>query len=207
MKRLIYLVLVVLIATACEKDRFLEDGPDNRPGFGRNNTETGAVHLPFSASYTTNPDGTLFCIFAGTELDFLCETANPAFFVAGGGSVTGNATHVGIIVAERSNWKVTGVVLSESEINIGTADEPAFVPEFVTEYISGEIHSANGDYYRYKGEAIVHVPTSVLTGKMDFDGGTGRYAGVTGSIAISGVADIAAGTSTFTGKGVIIYPR
>ena len=205
MRNTIFILVLVFFAASCEKDLYLEGGPGNKQEYGRNNAEVGALQRPFSATFTTISDGSLFCLYSGIEiLEDLCGTEDGSY-IAGGGPITGNATHVGLIQEDKSFWKVTGVLLSESMVTIGPADEDV-IPEFLTQYISGEIHSANGDYYVYKGEATVNVLTSVLTGKMDFTGGTGRFEGVSGSISLEGTADTS-GNGTFKGNGVIIYPR
>lgn len=205
MKKYIYLVALVLLAAGCEKEPFLTGDPGQE--FGREKVTGELVARPFSARFTTIPDGSLYCLFTGIDgLEELCQTGE-AEYIAGGGSITGNATHVGVIVEERSNWEVTGIEFSGDVINIGTENEPVLTQEFITEFIEGEIHSPMGDYYRYKGKAKVHIPTGNLSGKMDFDGGTGRFHGVSGSINLDGTADIAAGTATFNGKGIIYFPR
>jgi hypothetical protein len=170
MRNTVLILVLVFLAASCEKDLYLEGGPTNGQNYGKNNAEVGAVQLPFSATFTTISDGSLYCLFTGLEgLEDLCGTKNGSY-IAGGGPITGNATHVGLIQEGKSFWTVTGVLLSESMVAIGTADKPEIIPEFVTQYISGEIHSANGDYYKYEGEATVYV----LTGRTDRQNGFHR---------------------------------
>ena len=154
----------------------------------------GEVHKPFSATFTTLPGGDTLKL-------------NDDFSISAGGSITGNATHVGLINAELSYWNVTDVGFSKTFITVITEEGPVDIPEYITEYIEGEIHSPVGDHYNYEGEAIIHVPTLVLTGEMRFMGGTGRFEGVSGAISLSGTANFAEGSATFKGNGTIIYPN
>ena len=206
MRNTLLILVLVFFAASCEKDLYLEGGPTNGKNYGRNNVEVGAVQLPFSATFTTISDGSLICLFKGIEtLKYLCGTENGSY-IAGGGPITGNATHVGLIQENLSSWKVTDFDLIFG--NIGTDEDPVIGPISIIEYIEGEIHSANGDYYTYEGEAIVSlVGEPVLSGEMRFTGGTGRFEGVSGSIQLSGTADFETGSATFKGNGVIIYPR
>lgn len=193
MRNVLLIFILVLFAASCEKDLYLEGEPGRGQGFGRNQAETGAVHLPFSASFITLPGGDQ--IQLGEELA-----------ISAGGAITGNATHVGLIQKDKSFWKVTNIDFDF--VNVGSEEEPEFVPVSIIESIEGEIHSANGDYYTYKGEAIISlIGEPLLSGEMRFTGGTGRFADVSGAIQLDGTADFAAGTGTFKGKGVIIYPR
>ncbi len=194
MRKLLLLIALPLLVAGCEKDPLLGGGPENKPGFERNETDLGAVHKPFSATFTTLPGGDTL------KLD-------DDFSISAGGSITGNATHVGLINAELSNWKVTNVGFSDTLVNLGNDEDPVYLPEYITEFIEGEIHSPAGDHYNYKGEAIIHVPTLVLSGEMRFEGGTGRFEGVSGAISLSGTANFAEGSATFKGNGTIIYPN
>lgn len=193
MRNTIFILVLVFFAAGCEKDLYLEGGPTNWQGYGKNNAEVGAVHLPFSASFTTLP---------GEYQMQLSEELS----ISAGGPITGNATHVGLIQEDISFWRVTDIDFDF--VNTGTEELQDWVPVSIIESIKGEIHSANGDYYTYEGEAIVSlVGEPVLSGEMRFTGGTGRFEGVTGAIQLDGTADFAAGTATFKGNGVIIYPR
>ena len=193
MRNTLLILFLVFFAASCEKDLYLEGGPTNGQKYGNNNTEMGAVQLPFSATFTTLP---------GEYIMQLSED----FSISAGGPITGNATHVGLIQEVPSFWKVDSIGFNF--VNIGTEEELEMVPVSIIEYIGGEIHSANGDYYTYKGEAVVSlVGEPVLSGEMRFTGGTGRFEGVSGSIQLSGTADFETGSATFKGNGVIIYPR
>ncbi len=193
MRNTLLILFLVFFAVSCDKDLYLEGGPGNKSEYGRNNAEVGAVQLPFSATFTTLPGE--YHIQLSEELS-----------ISAGGPITGNATHVGLIQEDKSFWTVTGIDFDF--VDIGTEEEPNKVPVSIIESIAGVIHSANGDYYTYEGEAIVSlVGEPVLSGEMRFTGGTGRFEGVTGAIQLSGSADFEAGSATFKGNGVIIYPR
>jgi len=81
---------------------------------------------------------------------------------------------------------------------------------------AGQIVAANGDKITYTGSDEIDLnnvifhggTTAAITGLWTITGGTGKFAGATGSFKINGVVDVAAAggpTLRFTGEGTITY--
>lgn len=184
--RIIFLLALAFAVISCEKDFTLNE---NASQAGRNNDvllETSELVLPFKATFTTVPD---------YSAEFVqCVPVEYEVEIPNGGLLKGNATHVGKINAAMSQWTVT-------ECQLGPG------PTQITEHISGIITAANGDYYNFGGFATIDVATNSLSGEMHFLDGTGKFAGVSGTITLSGTADAQTAVAEFTGEGFIIFPK
>jgi hypothetical protein len=202
MKKYFLILALFLVASGCEKVNL--EGPDTlpAPGLGRQKAEIPEVSTPFTASFRTSGEPT-----------FIAE----GLALVLGGSISGQATHVGLL-QEGSTWDYyfpveSGgyVKLSDLLTTLDYEEIPALLSVLEQETIQlplgGTIHSANGDYYTYFGFVEVVRDTGLLTGIMNFTGGTGRFEGVTGAITLNGWADIALGEAAFRGVGTIIFPK
>jgi hypothetical protein len=90
----------------------------------------------------------------------------------------------------------------------------AAIPFLLTTSVSGQIVAANGDYITYTGNDVVDVtsyalqqpnPTGSITGTWTITGGTGRFAGATGSFDINGTVDFVTNTFSCQCLGTITY--
>ena len=90
----------------------------------------------------------------------------------------------------------------------------ANLPFLLTTNVSGQITGANGNLIYYTGEDVVDVtsfalqqpnPTGSITGTWTITGGSGRFAGATGTFTIDGTVDFATNTFTCVAVGTITY--
>lgn len=135
---------------------------------------------------------TLTCTLPGVPF----AIANSGYFLQG------TATHLGSINSTASKGQ-------DGFCNLSAA----FI---LTTKTSGQIVAANGDKIIYSGDDIIDLnnviangaTTAPITGVWTVTGGTGKFAGASGSFTINGVVNIAAeGGPTFniTGEGTINY--
>jgi hypothetical protein len=143
---------------------------------------------------TVNPASpTLECTLPGVPF----AIANSGYFL------NGYATHLGQINSETSMGQDGSCNLSGSTLILTTTT-------------AGQIVAANGDKITYTGDDeidLVNViinggTTAAITGLWTITGGTGKFAGASGSFQINGIVDLTtAGGPTFsiTGNGTITY--
>lgn len=83
---------------------------------------------------------------------------------------------------------------------------PTYLP-----HVEGTLVSSNGDEIYFQGNPILGIvgmnpfPYGTLSGKIIFDGGSGRFNGCTGEITITGVFDMNANCASWTADGWIKY--
>jgi hypothetical protein len=120
-------------------------------------------------------------------------------FVAPDFLLSGEADHMGNIQG----------TLHHDACNLSLAG----IPMVLTTDVSGQMVAANGDFITYTGDDVVDVTNYVtqqgttggITGTWTITGGSGRFAGATGSFTISGTVDFQTNTFTAQCQGTIIY--
>jgi|KBSSwiStaDraftv2_1062776.scaffolds.fasta_scaffold935804_2 hypothetical protein len=115
-----------------------------------------------------------------------------------------------VLTGDVSHMGATNGTLHHDACNLSLAS----IPFLLTTNVSGQIVAANGDYITYTGNDVVDVtsyalqqpnPTGSITGTWTITGGTGRFAGATGSFDISGTVDFVTNTFTCQCLGTITY--
>lgn len=77
----------------------------------------------------------------------------------------------------------------------------------------GQIVAANGDLITYSGDDSIDLndaifnggTTAAFTGLWTITGGTGKFAGATGSFTVNGLVSLITLTFDITGEGTITY--
>jgi len=160
MKTLIsFFVTMMVMLVACNKDQFVQDEPLL--------LKKAKVAIPMKADFCFTPDLTL----PPVHINGLPWT-DPAYFLPGGGWMSGNATHMGELIMEESAL----TVLSASfDPNTG----------IVTWLATGKATAANGDYYYYDATTYVN-PDKSFTGPVKMRDGVGKFEGATGTVQMVG---------------------
>jgi hypothetical protein len=153
------------------------------------------ITRPFKVEFYSSVNAAsplLNCVLPGVPF----AIANSGYFLHG------NVTNVGSIDPNNSMGQDGCCNLS-----------PAFI---LTTKTSGQIVAPNGDKIFYAGDDAIDLnnvianggTTAAMSGLWTITGGTGRFAGATGSFTISGTVNVASeGGPVFsiTGEGTITY--
>ncbi|MBC7889317.1 MAG: hypothetical protein H7Z13_15680 [Ferruginibacter sp.] len=157
----------------------------------KDNKVNRPIKLDFTSS-VNHASPALTCTLPGTPF----AIANSGYFLSG------TVTHLGTIDANNSKGQ-------DGFCNLSAA----FI---LTTKTSGQIVAANGDKITYTGDDVINLnnaivsggTTAPITGLWTITGGTGKFAGGSGSIKISGIVDLASeGGPIFSisGEGIITY--
>ncbi len=198
MKRITIFAFTTMLLIACKKDanELRSDNMAQSNLTSTTNAESVKVTRPIKLVLysSVNPASpTLTCTLPGVPF----AIANSGYFL------NGYATHLGQINSETSMGQDGSCNLSGSTLILTTTT-------------AGQIVAANGDKITYAGDDEINLvnviinggTTAAITGLWTITGGTGKFAGATGSFQINGIVDLATtGGPTFsiTGEGTITY--
>jgi len=191
MQKLTIIILSVLLFAACSKnpDQLTTNGDENVLQSVQGAQVTREFRGQFQSSI--DPDPSIPPTPCTGDFPGL---ANPGHFLHG------NAIHLGEVIWQQSR-------LQDITCNL------SFATMQLTTHISGQFAAANGDLIYYTGDDVFDVTnlvlqtgtTGTLQGVWTITGGTGRFAGATGSFTINGTASFVTFTFNFTAAGTITY--
>jgi hypothetical protein len=193
MKKIKIIALAIILLSACKKDDS-EMNIDNKTQTDlTSNAARSRATRSFEITFTTTAD-TDPSIPPTPCTGDLPGLANAGVFLHG------NATQLGLINSSQSRLQDVSCNLS-------------FTTALLTTTIAGQMTGANGDKIYFNGNDEINVsnlltgagPTGTITGLWTITGGTGRFAGATGSFSINGPVDFATSTFSGTGAGSITY--
>ncbi len=198
MKKIILFALTIMLFAACKKDNneMKSYATMQADLVSNKNAGKSAVARPMSVNLysTVDPSSpTLSCTMPGVPFGI----SNSGYFLHG------TITHMGEINSAISMGQDSYCNLSGS----------TFILTTVT---AGQIVAANGDKITYTGDDVIDLnniifnggATATITGLWTITGGTGRFAGASGTFQITGMVDVTTpGGPTFsiTGNGTISY--
>jgi len=175
-----FCVLMLIMIVSCSKDQFTQDEFNMQNGSMK--ALRANVPIPMKADFCFTPDMTL----PPVHIDGL-PWDNPAYYLPGGGSLSGNATHMGLIKPNESQMIITGATFES-----GTS--------IITWNGTGKVTGANGDYYLYNTE-VYQNPDNSFTGIVNMFDGTGKFEGMTGSVQMVGQG------TCWEASGTMVYDR
>jgi hypothetical protein len=193
MKKIKTIALAIILLSACKKDNS-EMNIDNKTQADiTSNAARSRATRSFEITFTTTVD-TDPSIPPTPCTGDLPGLANAGVFLHG------NATQLGLINSSQSRLQDVSCNLS-------------FTTALLTTTIAGQMTGSNGDKIYFTGNDEINVsnlltgagPTGTITGLWTITGGTGRFAGATGSFSINGPVDFATSTFSGTGAGNITY--
>ena len=195
MKKLNIIILSVVLLSACKKDSddlstSLTEQPKVSSTQANENLKSSKV---FKANFYTSVDVNPAIPPTPCSGD-LPGLANPGYFLHG------HATHIGTLTALLSRGQDVSCNLS-------------FATKLLTTNVSGQLAACNGDLIYYTGNDVIDASiylagtgtTGTITGTWTITGGTGKFAGASGSFHISGPVNFATGTFSFKALGTINY--
>jgi hypothetical protein len=124
------------------------------------------VPVKFDGVIITNPSTATVCTPTGDPY--------PYFAHARTGWLQGNQSHGGQLITEQSTWTILSC-------------DTDWASMLNTSLIEGINTVANGDSYFYKCTMLTNFKTYEVVLNITFNGGTGRFEGVTGQATLSGV--------------------
>ena len=92
------------------------------------------------------------------------------------GILSGNMTHLGQLIAEKSIFNTTSLTLDEATWTISWE-------------MSGVTCAANGDFMYYNLSGTFNIPANELIAHIEIENGTGRFQNAEGYIEARGYAD------------------
>ncbi len=195
MKKIQMIAIAVLFLTACNKDmnEVMPSSTGQTDVASDSNLKKCKHTRPFSINFYTTVD-TNSAIPPTPCSGDLPGFANAGYFLHG------TASHMGLINVAGSRGQDVSCNLS-------------FTTALLTTSVAGEITSACGDKIFYTGNDEINVfnlltnsgTTGTITGLWTITGGTGKFAGATGSFPINGPVDFTTSTFSITGTGTITY--
>jgi len=149
MKRLIFLIWSIsLIFVGCDR---------NDSSFNENLKSAELKMVPITGKIQSH----------------VTETVNgiPVF-----GTLSGNLSHLGKLITDKSKWYNISVELDEQTFTILWK-------------MFGSVCAANDDFLNYTLTGSFSIPDNKISGQVYFDGGTGRFCQAQGSLEFTGYAD------------------
>jgi len=181
MKTLIYLfVFAMILFAGCAKDEMFDQNSNNPE------LKKAKVPIPMKVDFCMTPNGEFFPITNWPP------EWGPGF-VSAGGSISGNATHMGKVDAEKSWGQTTECYFDFQLMQIVMKN-------------TGQITAANGDSYWYDGVSYINLDFT-FTGTVTMRDGTGKYEDAQGKVEMVGSADMATMQTCWTAEGSMTFNK
>jgi hypothetical protein len=195
MKKIKIIAVAIILLTSCKKnmpsDTMIPEEVASKTDAAKAKITRSIKVDFFSSADPSSP--TLTCTLPGVPF----AIANSGYFLHG------NVSHLGLINSETSMGLDGSCNLNGSTFILSTTT-------------AGRIVANNDDMITYTGSDEIDLNNIIfnggtkatITGLWTITGGTGRFAGATGSFQINGLVDVAAAggpSFSITGEGTITY--
>jgi hypothetical protein len=188
MKKLTIMILSAVLFTACTKNQDL--APINHEEAASPAALAFKGPREFRGQFEANPDPSSLPTACSGDLGL----AIPGYVLHG------NAQHLGELIWQQSWFQHVSCNLNAAAGQLTTS-------------ISGQFAAANGDLIYYTGNDVLDVSNflagngqpGTIQGTWTITGGTGRFAGASGTLTISGLVNFATLTFSFEAVGTIAY--
>lgn len=184
MKTLIsFFFIMMMMLVACTKDQFVPE--ENLE------LKKAKVPIPMKADFCASPapDATPMSI-PGTQIVLPNKML-----------VSGNATHMGKVITEKSICVV-------NELNFFNEPDADGNPHFFLKQVgTGVMTAANGDSYPITWWGKTSLADWTYIGEVTMFSGTGKFEGMTGTVQMIGAVDMVAGTNCWKADGFMEYVK
>lgn len=189
MKTLIsFFVIMMVMLFACNKE-FNDEEPLT--------LKKANVPVPMKADFCATPDLTSpMMLIPVPGLD----PTKPESYLPSKMFISGNATHLGNVNAEKSYSLVETLQFIVEPVEGGS---PLF---FLKQTGTGVMTAANGDSYPITWWCKTSLANWTYVGEVTMYSGSGKFEGMTGTVTMIGAVDKVAGTNCWTADGFMKFP-
>lgn len=191
MKTLIsFFFIMMMMLVACTKDQFVQE--ENLE------LKKAKVPIPMKADFCATPDMTSpMMLIPIPGLD----PKDPKNYLPSKMFVSGNATHMGKVITEKS-------VCLVNELNFLVEPDADGNPHFFLKQVgTGVMTAANGDSYPITWWGKTSLADWTYIGEVTMFSGTGKFEGMTGTVQMIGAVDMVAGTNCWKADGFMEYAK
>lgn len=158
-------MILLMMLVACTKDQFVQDETLT--------LKKAKVPVPMKADFCATPDFTSpMMLIPIPGLD----PTDPKNYMPSKMFISGNATHMGLVNAEKSYSNVESLELIVEPVEGGS---PLF---FLKQTGTGVMTAANGDDYQITWWAKTSLANWTYIGEVQMFEGTGKFEGMTGTV-------------------------
>lgn len=184
-----FCMVMMMVLLACTKDPLVQDEVLT--------LKKANVPIPMKANFCAVPDMTstpLLIPIPGLD------PTDPKNYLPSKMFVSGNATHMGQVITEKSICEVT-----EFTFLLETDEQNNSLP-FLMQKGTGVMTADNGDYYQINWWVKTSLPSWNYVGEVEMHDGTGKFEGATGTVSMIGKIDLATHSNCWTANGLIVFP-
>lgn len=189
LRKLGFLILPVLLIVACEKDEPLNDPLNLKASVAK----SGEVKMvPFKGKFVSAPLAPDMNEFVECGINPL--TGEPVIGAVLN-TLSGNATHLGVLDQESSLTAVGCSLIEEEEIVFLEVDLVLI------------IKNKRGDGIEITGKSLISLIDGSATGSFIVTAGYGKFEDAIGQVDTKGFFNFTNGVATFSGDGMVTQPN
>jgi hypothetical protein len=195
-----FIMIMMFMLFACNKDQFIREEPLmlKKANVQDHNLDLKEAKgsIPMKADFCSTPDLSIqnpFIFIEGTDPNDQKNYLPRKMFISGHG------THMGEVITKKSWFECT-----ECDLLVEPDANGNMLP-YIIQKGHGLMTAANRDNYKITAEIKTSLLSWTYIGEVKMFDGTGKFKGMTGTVAMKGVLDPVTGTNCWTGDGFMNY--